>query len=248
MFQHYISKGDVLRSSKVLKEDLFGLLFVRKSYVTIWDSYYGTIQALRPLFKSENFSKTINGFYLNHINESVRISYFVCEESKQKAISIFQNFFEENEISEIKSQPPIKKIVAEQYGGEELEERFRYFLALETQIGLDIIEADLLHARSLFVTYCLQFRIALLPVRKHFEPTFTKYSQVYASLTNTEKEQFLGDLEQRLSWTHMMVNFILGTDFKISRASNPLSIPVINKILERNNLGFQILLGWKSTP
>jgi hypothetical protein len=234
--------------SKISKEDLFGLFLVRKSCGTNWDSYYGTIDALRPLFKNEDFSKTVSGFYLNHINESVRISYFVSEESKQKAISIFQNFFEENGISEIKSQPPIKTIVADQYGGEECEERFRYFLVLETQIGLEIIEADLLHARSLFATYCWQVRLASLPVKKHFEPTFTKYSQVYASLANTEKEQFLGELEQRLSWIHMMVNFVLGLDFKIYRAIGPLSIPEINKILERSNLGFQIPLGWKSTP
>jgi hypothetical protein len=71
---------------------------------------------------------------------------------------------------------------------------------------------------------------------------------VYASLANTEKEQFLGELEQRLSWIHMMVNFVLGLDFKIYRAIGPLSIPEINKILERSNLGFQIPLGWKSTP
>jgi hypothetical protein len=71
---------ELVRSQRKI---FFGLSFVRKSCGTNWDSYYGTIDALRPLFKSEDFSKTVSGFYLNHINESVRISYFVSEESKQ---------------------------------------------------------------------------------------------------------------------------------------------------------------------
>lgn len=62
---------------KIPREDLFGLFFVRKSYGTNWDSYYGTIDALRPLLESEDFSKIVSGFYTSHINESVRISYFV---------------------------------------------------------------------------------------------------------------------------------------------------------------------------
>ena len=234
--------------SKISKEDLFGLFFVRKSYGTNWDSYYGTIDILRPLLKSKDFNKTVSGFYINHIDELVRISYFVSEGSEQKAISIFRNSFEENGISEIKAQPPTKTIVAKQYGGEELEEHFRYFLALETQIGLDLIKADLLHARSLFAAYCWQVRIASLPVTRHFEPTFKKHSQTYTSLSTTEKEQFLVELEERLSWTHMMVNFVLGLDFKIYRARGPLSILEINQILERSDLGFQIPLDWKPMP
>jgi len=197
---------------KISKEDLFGIFFVRKPDRTEWVSYYNTINALRPLLEAKGFNKIVNGFYLNHIHELVRISYFVSEANRHKAISIFQNFFKENGISEIQSQPPSELIVAEKYGGEELEERFRYFLALETRIGLELIKADLLQARILFATYCLQIRKASLPVREHFEPTFLEYSPTYASLSSEEKEQFLRDLEKRPDWTHLMVNFVLGMD------------------------------------
>ena len=238
----------MLRTQKIPREDLFGLFFVRKSYGTNWDSYYGTIDALRPLLESEDFSKTVSGFYLSYINDSTRISYFVSEGNNQKAISIFQNFFKEKGISEIKAQPPTKSVVAEEYGGEELEERFRHFLALETQIGLELIKEDLLYARILFVTYRFQVYKGWLPVRAHFEPTFLRYSPTYVSLSNEEKEQFLTYLERSPAWTHMMVNFVLGWDYTINRDGRPLSIPEINKILERYSLGFQIPLGWKPTP
>jgi len=238
----------VLRVKKIPKKDLFGIFFVIKSFGTTWDSYYGTIDALRPLFELKDFKKNISGFYINRIDGLVRISYFVSEENKQRAISIFKNFFKVNTISEVKIQRPTKTIVAEQYGGEELEERFRDFLALETQIGLELTKADLLHVKRLFATYCWQVRIASSPVKKHFEPTFNKYSQSYFSLTNTEKKRFLRELEERPNWAHMMVNFILGLDFKTYLFRKPKSISEINTILKQCNLDFQIPLDWKPMP
>lgn len=237
----------MLRIQKIPKEDLFGLFFVRKPYGTNWDSYYGTIDALRPLLENEDFSKTVSGFYLNYINDSTRISYFVSEGNNQKAISIFRNFFNEKGISEIKAQPPKKAVVAEKYGGEKLEEHFRHFLALETQIGLELIREDLLYARILFATYRFQVWKGRLPIRAHFEPTFRRYSPTYVSLPNEEREQFLTYLERYPAWTHMMVNFVWGWDYTIYPDGRPLSIPEINKILERYNLGFQIPLEWKPT-
>lgn len=242
-------EGDELGIKKISREDLFGLFFITKSDEQKWDFYYNTIEALRPLFESKDFIKIISGFYVNLIGESVRISYFVSKENKLKATSIFQNFFSEKGISEIKTEPATGKVVAERYGGEELEERFRYFLSLETQIGLELIKADLLHARILFVTYRFQVFKAGLTVRNHFEPTFLRHSPTYVSLSNEEKEQFLSDLENHPGWMHMMINFVLGVDFPgVITDGIPLSIPRINEILESNDLGFQIPLDWTPIP
>jgi len=235
----------VLTVKNIPKQDLFGIFFIRKSGVTEWDSYYNTIAALRPLFNYEELIKIVSGFYLNHIDKSARISYFVSEANSEKATFMFRDFFKKNGISEIQFQPPSQAVVAAKYGGEELEERFRYFLTLETQIGLELMKADLLHGRILFATYCLQIRKASLPVRQHFEPTFVKYSPTYVSLSKDEREQFLSDLQTRLSWTHMMVNFVLGCDFQVPIDGRPHSIPEINEVLKRNDMGFQIPLGWK---
>lgn len=234
----------MLRVKKIPKKDFFGIFFVIKSFGTTWDSYYGTIDVLRSLFELKDFDKYVSGFYINRIDELARISYFVSEENIQRAISIFQNFFKENEISEVKTEPAKKIFVAEKYGGKELEERFRYFLALETQIGLELIKADLLHSRILFATYRLQVCRAFLPVKKHFEPTFNKHSPTYVSLPNEEKEKFFDDLGW-LNWAHMMVNFVLGSDWRAIRYGRPYSISEINKILEQCNLDFQIPLDWK---
>jgi len=229
---------------KIPKEDLFCIFYVRKPDATVWDSYYNTLDALRPLFKDTKFGKVVSGFYLNHIDNSVRISYFVSEANSKKAISIFRDFLKKSQITEINFEQPRQAVVAEKYGGKELEERFRHFLALESQIGLELIEADLPNARILFATYCFQVRKALLPVREHFEPNFMRHSPTYASLSSEERERFLRDLEC-FSLAHMMVNFVLGCDFQAIQDGLALSIPEINEILRANNIGFQVPLDWR---
>ena len=243
---------------RVAKDDLFGRFFVKKPDGAKWDSYYKTLEALRPLFKDEEFGKIVNGFYLNICGnfDSVRISYFVGKANSEKAVSIFKQFFRNNGILEIKdSVRPGKIILAKDYGGEEYEERFRNFLVVETQIGLDLIKTDLLHARILFATYRWQVRKASLPFKEHFEPTFRKYSPTYNSLPDGKKEQFFADLEEwpnppQVDWAHMMVNLVLGCDWNLVFSQpnyltprRPLPIPQINRLVKE--LGFQIPLDWK---
>jgi len=243
---------------RIPHDDLFGIFFVRKPDGIRWDSYYKTLDALRPLFKNEEFQEVIDGFYLNICGDfdSVRISYFISQKHSEKAISVFREFFRDNGILEIEnSKEPRKIILAKKYGGEECEERFRTFLVLETQIGLELMEGNLLHARILFATYRWQVRKALLPFREHFESAFIKYSPTYNSLSNEEKEQFFADLEEwpnppQVDWAHMMVNLVLGCDWNFVFSDphyltpgRPLSIPQINKRVKE--LGFQLPLDWK---
>lgn len=243
---------------KISRNDLFGIFYVRKPDGRRWDSYYKTLETLRRLFKDGKFEKVVNGYYLNVCGDfdSVRISYFVDEANAQKAVTIFEQFFEENDIVEIKdSRYPQKAIVAKKYGGEEYEERFRNFLVLETKMGLDLIKEDLLHARTLLATYRWQVRKASLPFREHFEPAFKKFSSTYNSLSEEEKDQFFTDLAEwpnppQVDWAHMMVNFVLGCDWNqvfsdpnYLTLGEPLSIPAINMLIR--DLGFQIPQEWK---
>ena len=243
---------------RVSKDDLFGRFFVKKPDGTKWDSYYRTLEALGPLFKNEEFAKTVNGFYLNVCGDfnSVRISYFVDEANSEKAVSVFKQFFRNNGIIEIKDLVRPKEIIlAKHYGGEEYEERFRNFLVLQAPIGIELINGDLLHARTLFATYRWQVRKASLPFKDHFEPTFRKYSPTYNSLSDDKKEQLFRDLNEwpnppQVDWAHMMVNLVLGCDwnFVFSHPNyltpgEPLSIPEINRYVK--DLGFQIPLDWK---
>lgn len=251
-----------METKRISSGDLFGRFFVKKPEGIQWDSYYKTLDTLRPLFKRKEFNKLAKGFYLNVCGvgprdfDSVRISYFVDKANVEKIVSIFQKFFENNGIMEIQSfTPPREIILARNYGGEEYEKRFRNFLVLETQIGLELIEGNLLHSRILFVTYRWQVRKASLPFRGHFEPTFKRYSLTYNSLSNDEKDQLFTDLEEwpnppQVDWAHMMVNFVLGCDWNNALCrpdyltpGRPLSIPEINRLIR--DLGFQIPLDWK---
>jgi hypothetical protein len=45
-------------------------------------------------------------------------------------------------------------------------------------------------------------------------------------------------------WAHMMVNMIVGCDFRYSPHSNPLSIGEINRVLTLNKIGLQIPSTW----
>jgi len=173
-----------------------------------------------------------------------------------KAVSMFKEYLIENELFEMRNHAaPKRTILAAGYGGKDYEERFRTFLNLEAQIGLDLIEGNLFHSRILFATYRWQVRKAGLSFRKHFEPTFNKYSQTYQSLSEQEKNSFFVDLEMwpnppQVDWAHMMVNMVLGCDWNdvlgdpnYITPGKPLSISEINRLLIP--IGFQIPLDWK---
>lgn len=240
-----------MRIGKIPKEDLFSVIFVRKPGVTIFDYYFNTICALEPLFADFKFREVISGFYLNHIgsvgNSWVRISYFVSEANSEKAIFIFRNFFKENGMLEDKKQfeAPHHAILARNYGDEHREEPFRHYLALETQIGLELMKADLRKTRILFAAYhCarahrLQIGGAPLRAREHFEPYLIKHSQTYTSLSKEERDEFFSDLEYN-GWVHMMMNFVVGND-----PQRPLSISQMNDFLRACNLELQVPLDWQ---
>ena len=174
--------------------------YVKKQDELKWESYYKTIDNLRPLFKEKKFIKTIDGFYLNHISGSsdyVRISYFVSKKECETSISIFQDYFIQNSIMQIKDyDPPHEITIAEKYGGSSYEQRFRNFLAVYTQIGLELLQGNLLHSRRLFTAYRFQIRQTQGSFEDHFEPTFNKYSPFYKSLSNNDKRQFFIDLRR----------------------------------------------------
>lgn len=246
--------------TRISKNELFGIHYVKHPDGLKWDGYYKTIDVLRNLFADPEFTAIVKGFYLNICGDldSVRISYFVHHTNKHKTAPKFQQFIQENGLIEVQQHEPPKGIMlAAKYGGKRFEEQFRNFLVLETQVGLDLIRKDLLNARILFATYRWRVRKASLPIREHFEPTFKRNSAVYNSLSDREKTQLFEDLEEwpnphEVDWAHMMVNFVLGCDWTsvfgdpsyLSRG-NPYPILAINRIIEDTGLGFQIPLDWK---
>lgn len=227
--------------------DLFGRFFLQSPGPERIAGYFRTIEALRPFLRSAAWRESVTGYYLNIAGnfDTVRLSYFtVSPGDARKAVddlcaggTVRESLLEER---------PHPVVISEPYGGEEL--RFRRFLCAYTQVGLDIMERDLLNARRLMATFRWQVFAARQPVRPHFEGTFKSQSPYYNALSATDREQFWQDLAEwpdphQVDWAHMMVNMVLPGDwntkgqweeFRTPRA--PLTLEQIGKKVD--NLGF----------
>jgi hypothetical protein len=238
--------------SRISEEDLFGRFFLKKPGGIKFDCYYNTIVELGPLLDSEEWNECVTGYYINVAGDmdAVRLSYFTVD--PQKASKCKDDFCFSSNIVEIRPpELPQKTRVSEGYGGEEL--RFRKFLHMYTLIGLDLIKADLLNARCLFVSFRLQVMLSRQEYKPHFEGTFEKHSRTYSSLSDKDKEQFWDDLSNwpnppQVDWAHMMVNMILPGDFvpfwnEFLSPKPAMAAEEINKIIAPMN--FQIPAGWE---
>jgi hypothetical protein len=236
---------------RISEDDLFGRFFLKKPNGIKANSYYNTIDELRPLLNGEGWKECITGYYINVAGamDAVRLSFFTAD--PQNALKCKEDFCLANDV--VEAQPcehPHKRKISEKYGGEEL--RFRKFLHMYTSIGLDLLMADLLNARCLFATFRLQVMRSRQAYKPHFEGTFEKHSQTYLSLSEEAKEQFWNDLSNwpnppQVDWAHMMVNMILPGDFvqywnEFLSPKPALTVGKINQIVAPMN--FQIPVGW----
>ena len=232
--------------SNINENDLFGRFSLKKPDSVMFDTYYQSIEALRPLLTSEAWSDNVTGYYINVAGnmDTVRLSYFTS--NPDGLLEVVENYCQQNNIEKNNQEQPHAARIAEAYGGEEL--RFRKYLHAYTQIGLDLIQENLLQARCLMATFRWQVMLSRQPYKPHFENIFEAQSSAYNSLSPEEKEQFWLDLSnwpdtQQVDWAHMMVNMILPGDFVqqwnlFSQPRPAKSIDEINTIMER--LGFQI--------
>jgi hypothetical protein len=235
-----------------LKEtDLFGRFYLKAPNGGRFEGYYNSLNAIRALVLGREWLRSVTGYYINISGnyDAVRLSYWTV--SPEHAREVVNRFVTEHGLKHIK-QPTIPKHArnSHAYGGEEM--RFRRFLATYTQIGLEIMETDLLNARSLFATFRWQVMRAGKPYKPHFLRTFENQSFFYNALSSAEKEQFWLDLAhwpdpQQVDWAHMFVNMVLGLDWfpvwdNFHSPQPPLSIAEINRRVKR--MGFQIQQNW----
>lgn len=235
------------------ESDLFGVHTFRSGRVGRLDGYYASLAAARPLVRSAEWTAATTGFYLNVAGDfdAVRISYFApSAEPPRRALDEFgtRHALESLEPHRL----PSPERVAAQYGGEEL--RFRRYLATYTQIGLDITEADLLHARRLFAVFRWCVSRARWPYRPFFEPAFHRLSPTFQGLRETDRDRFFADLENwpvegQVDWAHMFVNMVLGCDWLVPEILNsyygpqqPASFDDVNRIVASQ--GFEVPAGW----
>lgn len=143
---------------------------------------------------------------------------------------------ENSNISVEREEPHVAE-VSKGYGGEEL--RFRNFLHTYTQIGLDLLDYDILYSRRLVAEYRLTYSPQKISCRPLFEPAFTEHSRFFNQLDTSSVEQLWKDLNYWhpirdtgyvADWAHFLVNMLLPGDwiympkfttFFINRASKP---------------------------
>lgn len=240
--------------SRLTEADLFGRFFLRTLNGGRFDGYYCSLNAIRPLVRSKEWLKSVTGFYINVAGDfnAVRLSYFTS--SPDQTRKVVEQFVARHGLKNIQDpEAPHHTRISEGYGGEEL--RFRRFLSTYTLIGLDIMKADLLNARCLFVTFRWQVMRARKPYKPHFLRTFENQSPFYISLSPRKRDQFWRDLGDwpnppQVDWAHLFVNMVLGCDWvgaEVWRTflspGRALSMPEINELIREQ--GFQIPGNWR---
>lgn len=101
------------------------------------------------------------------------------------------------------------------YGCPDLELRFRKYLTDSTQIGLDLIEFDLVTARRLMLWLRYRVIAGSLDVKERIEPSFLVMSEFYNSMSKERREEYLEDLlrkpkPEETDWAHFIYNFVSG--------------------------------------
>jgi len=223
--------------SRVQEGDLVGIFYIAvpKDESFFPTGYYNTLEKLYPLLEDQDFKSFQTGYYINGIQEKeekkekkyVRLTYFTEQTTNKDLFRAVKLFIKRNNLKQSKKPAKAAKCIkiAKAYGGEQYEFRFRNYLSLQTQIGLEILKSNPEHAKSLMITYRLQMYATNSPVQPHLEPTLSKYSATYQSLLQPEKEQFWTDVTFRppnaTYWDHFLVNLIIGIDWSVT--PNPLS-------------------------
>lgn len=205
------------KTEKLKEKDLFGRFYLRKvPNEGPYKNYYMSLDAIRPLVKSNDWLEAVTGYYINDpvTRDAVRLSFFTSYPDKtEKAV---ERFLKENNIEHTqKPELPHPAVISQGYGGEEI--RFRKFLFLSTLIMLDMMESDLLYSRLLFATFRYYFMSSGRPYEEHFLKAFEKKSPTYRSLSEEDKYNFWLDLKNwpnppQVDWIHLPLNMVQGCD------------------------------------
>ncbi len=240
------------KTSELTRDDLWGGFWLKRKDGAGQDWYYDTLDSLGNLFDSESFQENVSGFYINCINGWVRVHYFTPENKMNTAINTIQEYIC-NDIFEVKDcKLPESKCVAKNYGGSDFELRFRKYLIIETQIGLELLRFDRLYSQCLLTTLRWWVKAIKGDIKSHIEPSLLKMSPSYSKLSTIERDIFLEDLDLRpenseTDWAHFIVNLVVSIDWRNTQSvvqGRLLSIEELNLILTSGTLDFRIPAEW----
>ena len=162
------------------------------------EKYLDCIKLLKPLFKMPDFRDITPGFYINYIkdenvpNGGLRLNYYTVNATE--TIKAIEDYASENseKIVLFKRENADTNKPPEEYndGDNEKELRFRNFLNTNTQIALDVLESFEQPFRVLVYHYRHFLLPNKMPPELVFEPTFSKYSDVFRKLKNASLDTY----------------------------------------------------------
>lgn len=212
------------------------------------------IDGLRPLL-IKPLTKTLTGYYVsrNIILGSLHVVRFFPfvrrgqDENVSEKVDKFIRQSPDIKHSQKTCHPCIQPL-ANRYGGQQFEERFRRFLALNTYITLELMEKDVELARHLAITSLFWIFNMRKSYRNHFEPSFMKSSSTYKALSSEFRDNFWKDFavnpEQGERWAHMYENLALGAfSTKPLKANYEYSIEEINSDYKGI---YELPVGWSA--
>ena len=212
------------------------------------------IDGLRPLL-IKPFTETITGYYVsrNIIPNSLHVVRFFSfvernqSENVSEGVDKFIRQSPDIKHSQKTCHPCIQPL-AIMYGGQQFEERFRRFLALNTYITLELMEKDVELARQLAITSLFWIFNKRKSYRDHFEPSFVKFSSTYKTLSNEQRDNYWEDFgvepEHGTRWAHMYENLALGAfSPKPLKANYEYSIEEINSDYKGI---YELPVGWSA--
>lgn len=206
-------------------------------------NYYDSIDVLTPLLRDTAWIDACAGYYLNSVDRGLpRLTYFASDAGV--ATRVIDGICSRTALMHAKPPSKLRAVTfTKTYGGSEA--RFRRYLCTYTQIGLDLLAADRLHAQRLFATYRWRAWITGTSAKAHLERSFVRLSPCYESLSQEERDDFWVDLEF-LKWGHMFVNMILAIDWDVPRnqAAAPPSDAELTRFLVGQGLRFDVPTGW----
>lgn len=199
--------------------DFYCLLFLEiPANGSINDQYFKSVLDLSKKTKSDEFRKHLTGFYLSKYNKNIRFSFFINGANR---VEFIKQFFLKNDFKIVNDIPKPKFETFSSYCNMEKGNlNFRRYLQLITNVGLDLLEYDILYARKVVAKY----RLEIVPQNKNIEKYFDRVlqkSQYYLSLSQQLKSELLSGLsfwiDDYNDWAHMFVVMLFPEDLDKSQ-------------------------------
>lgn len=178
------------------------------------DDYYRCVETLYPLLRSSEWANSVTGYYLfryrtvphkSYRPPSLRLTYFIHSDNEDAAVRELLGKIQLNVVTE--ADPDCAKLSSS--STDDVELHFRRFLCVSTQVGMDLIDRDLTHARQLYEGFRANPMYQWGHLREEFMRTATESSSFYRSLPAAEQSEFVKLTEDNFTWSHNFVGVIV---------------------------------------